>query len=336
MLRAVLGRRGGETGDVVELPYSTLNATRPANDVGAASITVPTGSLDAATRTALAGALAWRDELSVWDDSDDREPLWVGPLQPPTFTRDSVTLPARDLWAWFDHRTLEHDRTYRDVDLGIIFTAHSADALRRDPTPRINVIPTSVGTVGDRVVKATQHLNAGDAMRELCRSGVDFTMAGRTLLLSSARIPGVRLPPLTDHQVDGLSTLAPANTATEVTVLGATRADGTQVFGTAAADAPAEGLLQVVVNEPAVLDGTSARHSAQVTLDASLTPGRPFTATVTGWTRPRLMVPNGVVRIAVAAGVVTLLGDYRLTSVTFSAGADGAPSVVGTFVPVEG
>lgn len=333
MLWATLGRRGGAPGGTVELPYSSLTATRPANDVGNATVTVPTGSLGGATATALADALAWRDELTVWDDTDDSEPLWVGPLQPPTYTRDTVVLPVRDLWAWFDHRTLEHDRTYRDVDLGIIFTAHAADALRRDPSPLITVTPTSVGIGGDRAVKAAQHLNAGDAMRELCRSGVDFTMAGRVLLLSSARVPGGRLPPLADHLVEAPTTGSPADTATEVTVLGATRADGHQVTGTASVDAPPQGLLQAVVNEPAVLDGTSARHAAQAALDAST--GLPFTATVTGWTSLRRIVPNMLTKVAVQVGVLTLLGDYRVTSATFSAAADGAPGVSVTFVPVE-
>jgi len=329
MLRATLTRRGGAP-SLAELPYSTLTATRLANEVGSVSLAVPVGGLNDDARRKLGDATAWRDELAVYDD---RSLLWVGPLMPPAFTREAVTLTGKDLFAWFDHRVLGVDRTYRATDLGIIFTGHAADAMRRDDSPGITVSPTSVGIGGDRVVTAKQRQYAGDAMRELCRSGVDFTMNGRELVLSSSRSPGTRLPVLAGHLADGPSTAPPADVATEVTILGVTRADGSQVVATATRDAPPEGLLQVVVNEPAVLDKVSARHAALTALDAS--PGLPFTATLLpGWAPWADLVPNRICRVAVNAGVRDLLGDYRLVSVTFNA-EPGRLGVSGTFVPVE-
>lgn len=331
MLRAVLTSRGGGW-TLAELPYSSLSVTRVENESGNAALTVPVQGLSDDAGRALAGMLSWRDEVAIYDDTDDDEPLWVGPLSAPSFTRSGVTLGAKDLFAWYDHRVLPHDRHYRDDDLALIFTGHAADAMSRDPSPNIDVVPGFAGATGDRDVLAAQHLYAGDAMRELIRSGVNMTMAGRRMFVSQSG----RLPPLIDANVDEPQVQPPPQVATEETVLGASRPDGTQVSGTWALADAEQGLLQLVRNEPAIRDGTSALHAAQVGLKTDLAPAAPFVVTIKpGWAKMRDMIPGRVSKIAVTVGVKTVLGDHRLASVTFTAGPDGAPGISATFVPVE-
>src|SRR5687767_7594667 len=266
-LRVSLGPRGGGP-SLADLPFSALSFGRLRNDVSTASVTVPVEGMSGADRKVLGQVGRWTHEVAVWDEAEDDEPAWVGPCTDPSFTQQAVTLGCKDLFAWFDHRLLPTDRDFDADDLAQVFAAYAADALSEDPSPNITVSPSATGVRGDRQVRAAQYLYAGDQMRELVRSGVDFTVLGREVLVFERDVGGL-LPALTADSLDG-ATLAPsgADPATEAVVLGTSLTASDQVVGRVAEPGHRDGLLQVVRNEAAVRDEPSARHAAAGMLDA--------------------------------------------------------------------
>lgn len=206
----------------------------------------------------LSNLRAWRYEVSVFRDSDE---VWVGPLVEPTYVYDGMSLGARDLFNWFERRVHPVDRALT-ADLSAIFAQYMTDAMLNDSSPNITFNINPIGVTGTRAVQALQYPRVADSLRELSRSGVDFTTIGREVSV----FPEVADDPILNltediFEVDSVR-LAGLDMGNQITILGAQPAGvTTPLVGQAGGvDVP---LVQQVYTDPTILDIPSATSAAE-------------------------------------------------------------------------
>ncbi|HZQ86300.1 MAG TPA: hypothetical protein VFA83_15740 [Acidimicrobiales bacterium] len=271
--RGFLQCRGG--GVLTELPIVGGSMSRRLDDMSDARVTITGASvmgLDAGRRAACLRDLRllnpWEHELSLWRDGEE---VWVGPIVQPKWGVDSIDVVARDLFQWFEKRRLWRNRTFVATDLATIFETYAVDALHHDPTPAIDLAPTPTGITGDRTILAGAYRRAADELRELARSGLDFTFVARQMIVGGLELDVPAIPTLvTEHftapgptcDLDGLSAV------TQTAVVGTNRTNqGDPIVGIAGGIDPELGLLQEVFNESSVGDHNSALAAADSRLD---------------------------------------------------------------------
>lgn len=272
--RAFVRERGGPI--IAELPWESLAYGRALNDSSDATVSVgPRGLADETCCWALNRVRAWSHELSIWRDDEE---VWRGPTGDPAFGRDAVDLEARDLFAWFDRKTLPIPRNLNGVDLGTIFETWAQDALSLDD-PGIILRVRTVGETGDRSVGIGEIVFSGDQLRGLGRTALDWTMIVDELFAGSPLLEQPTVPILHDDEWIGPSMrLVGAEMATQVIVVGSSgAAAGDPIIATAGGgDAeratdiepdPEFGLIQQVFNESEIDDQASADFAAQEILD---------------------------------------------------------------------
>lgn len=239
-----------------ELLWESLNFGRRVDEVSSATVTC--GSAPPYVR-------AWQHELVIFRND---ELAWCGPVSPPTWDANqdtpNVTIQAPDLFGWFDVRCLERDRSWTQEDLSAPFEQAAADALERDPSPNIEFSTSTTGVKGDRKIVGAQFGKAGDFLRELARSGLDFTMFGRQLICGGPEIPRIPAFVLTDDTLLSPKVQGGQETGSEAIVIGAN--SGTQqvpIVGRAGGVDADIGLVQRVFTESTILDQNSAEAAAQ-------------------------------------------------------------------------
>lgn len=250
-----------------ELEWQSLSYGRKVDDMSDARVTVGADGLaDEECCQALSGLQAWKHEISIWRDGVE---AWVGVVGDPEYTADGVTIPARDLFQWMERRNLEHDRTFTGVDLALVFRQYVLDALDRDTSPNITVELYTSGAIGDRSIVALARRRAADELRELARTGVDFTMIGRRMLVGGEELPLSPLPPLTEAVIDDPRlTVRGLDAASEVIVVGSTDENSDIPHsGVARAVSSEIGLVQVTVSESSIKDDDSCESAAQSRVD---------------------------------------------------------------------
>lgn len=258
----IVGRGGGDLVDIP--PIESLTFTRRLDEQSTCTIRIPAGSKFTAAE--------WRHELEVRDNWG--RVVWAGPVVDVEDGYDDPSVvQARDLSCWFDRRFVYRDRTYTQDDLAQIFAQLARDALEPDPSPNISIVTRECGVLGDRVYAAATYEYAGDKLRELARTGVDYTAIGRRLLIGGAvtdsgvwrlaapmvakakrRRRGLHLAD--DVAVVGATVTTPATDDTEATVHTAT---GRSADPVVIAD---RGLLQARFNETDIRDDGSAEANA--------------------------------------------------------------------------
>jgi hypothetical protein len=264
--QAFIQPRGGGR-PIGELQWQSLSFGRALDEMTTATLTVgATGLANQECCWALAQARPWEHELSIHRDGEE---VWVGVWARPIYGLDQVRVTCRDLFQWLERRLLPRDRTFVNHDLGIIFGRYALDALSRDDSPNITVTSGICGVLGDRSVAASARRFAADEMRELSRTGVDFTMLVRELLVGGVEVPTPELPTLVDGMLDGPQ-LAPDGLAgaSEVVVTGARRENSDEPYvGVAGGVDTRIGLVQQVVAEPSIRDNLSCIKAARTRLD---------------------------------------------------------------------
>lgn len=331
--------RGG--GELLPLPFSTLDCGRRLDDMSDASLTLNQTTLrnfSPAVQAKCCGLLseieAWSHELALWRDGDpsSSEPTWVGPIVKPRFGVASVTLTARDLFQWFERRLLERDRVFTATDLADIFEQYAVDALHRDPSPNIDLNTISAtGVTGDREVQIVAGRRAADEMRELARSGLDFTMIGRAMVAGGTEVPTADLGVLfTDHFDEHDLTEDGLQTETESVVIGSPL--GTTSGPIRAVSGGVDvtrGLVQNVSSESTIKDETSAQALADSRQALFGTSPKFFTARLlpvapVGYEE---LIPGAVADLRVQLMCRTLEGAHRLMDVKTQVGDDGSEAV---------
>lgn len=259
--------RGGAVVNA-EVAFESLNYRRRVDDMTDARVTIGASGL-AGERCclALSNLRAWQHEVAVV--RDDVADTWVGVVGDPDYGGGQVTVPARDLFQWMERRDLPHDRTFVATDLAEVFRQYVLDALERDPSPNIDVDMHTSGTTGDRSIEAAAHRRAADELRELARSGVDFTMIGRRMLVGGQELPLPPLPLLTDAMVDDPHLVVRGlDAVSEATVIGATDENSRAPHSGTAGGVDADiGLVQTTTTESSIKDDASCEAAAQSRVD---------------------------------------------------------------------
>ncbi len=293
------------------LDYQSASFGGVLDDISSASVTIGSrGLANSDCCRVLQQINFYEHEISIQRDGVE---VWVGPVLDPSFSEDSVTIPARDLFHWFERRVLPTDRNITD-DLASIFDQFATDALSIDTSPNISIAPNPTGVIGQRTVIANNFDRAADRLRELSTTALDFTARGRTIICGGQTVTTPAIAVLSAELLTGAK-ITPKGSimATDVIVTGQTLANGTQMIARAGAGS---GLVQVVYSEPSILDQPSLDHAAQsyyamlsdpVYVEGGvLDPQTPFDFAD--------LISGARVDVALMIGCKTLIGPQRLKS----------------------
>jgi len=335
--------RGGTGAGKTLFPWTQITWSRVLDDTSQATVEadgtcgVPVG----------AEAFPWRTETSLIRDG---EQVWVGPIyQPasnPNQTPDQLTIAARDITAWWDHRLIhqDHDYTGNPTDLAFILQALSEDAMAPDNSPGLFVTATECGILGTPQILAAQHQIAGSQIRTLSNSGVDWTCVNRDVLMGGSAVPVAPIAmTFRDEHFTNVPTVTPDGSvqANSWIVRGSgSGVAGDTIYGAAQNNDAAmlDGLLESVDTDSSIQDNTTAQSAAQSQLNLTSAP-----VTVTnGFLDPTapfpisVLVPGALCWLELVHTTIPAVGQFRLSgiTVTFQAGDNQVEQVQPTFTPV--
>lgn len=344
--RVVLQTRGGGT-QIAEIPYETLTYSRVVDEISDAEVVVGGDSLPQQERAeaiarcgeVLDQANPWEHEIAIYRDEDDRDEwyeAWVGVVLEPDVGEEKATIRARGLFQWFERRRLPTDRNLANTDLAQIFNLFALDALNQDDSPNIVIAPTNAGVTGDRKIFAHDSRRSADELRELSRSGVDWTEFGRVILIGGEEVPTDALARLDGATLRSVRRVRRGLEAgTETTVVGAGGGEETApIFARAGGTDPDLGLVQRVDQEQGILDTTSAQQAAdtrQAFLDTGIPTYVTGTLTEDAPFSHQDLLPGSRVELAIPWPRV--VGDFRLRRVDVLDDAEGETIDV-EFVPL--
>ncbi len=324
--RVFIHERGNLGSAVIEVPWTGVDWARVLDDTSAATVRAGGGCC---APIHAAGVGPWSHEVIITRSPGGR--VWSGPLVEMRDTSgEGLVIEARDLSAWHDRRRVHTDQFHTNAPLTDIYQAIWDDSMQPDPVPGYTLQVTPTLEVGDREILADQHMIAGDALRDLGRTGLDWTVIDRVHHVGGEEVD---TPPV-GVLIDGHFTEPPdviidgAGMVNDWVVSGAGGgAEGDEVVGTAPHPGPlgAEGLLEGVASEPSVLDQTSADEAAEQrrarTAEALafirggvLTPQAPFDVAA--------LVPGARVQVALTGRCIPVLRVQRLTAVRVSVTVD--------------
>lgn len=210
----------------------------------------------------------WCNDMSLYRDADL---VWQGPVSGISYTGDQVTVSAKDVTAWLARRVIRNllDFTIATgsgaTDLALIAQAILQDALGPDDPNVLQYLAVTLsGVVGERKYPANSSY-AGDELRELARTGIDFTAIGRRIIIAG-EVPFGRLATLTDEDFAGPLTVIEDGTA----AVSKAYVVGQGVTATSGGIGPC-GLIERLEKEDEIRD----LNSAQAEADALVMAGSP-------------------------------------------------------------
>lgn len=253
------------------LAHSTLRWSRGLDDMSSADVVCAPVDEFVVRPGQIVDALAaleeWEHELWVFRDTD-RDPVWLGPITPaPVYTEAGATVYAKDLFAWLERRFQPLNRAFASTDLSTVFRTYLEDALAVENSMGIRLRITPSGISGARSVQSSSFPRTADLLRELGRVGVDWTMVGRVLVAGGIEVPTPDLPTLVDDVLldPQLSSIAAASRV--VVVGGSLNPSSAPPQGVAEVAGSPKGLVEVLFNEPLMLDQISVDNAAASRLD---------------------------------------------------------------------
>lgn len=258
----------------------------------------------------------WATEIVVFRDGRD---AWAGPVTDVTFGYGSVRVEADDLTAWWDRRTIP-TLNFVGEDLTNVFLGIIAEALTPDDSMNMNIISELTGVIVDRTYNGNIYQYAGDAIRELADTGLDYTAYSRNIIVGGEEVdasPFVTL--LDEHWTEPPDVRDRGNEQATVVVV---KGEGVQ----AVAFAPQEyidyyGYIVRVFEEPDILDEPSCLLAAKSRVDLLKDPqfietpigaGLKTTAPIT----LEQLIPGMRIRVDTQSTCRKVVNDFRLQQVT--------------------
>jgi hypothetical protein len=252
--------------------------------------------------------------------------VWQGPLSAKQSEGTKGDYTARDLSSWWDRRLLPVDRVYSQTDLATIFEQLADDAMLEDSSPNIIVSTTPTGILGDRKYLAGQNLFAGQELRSIAQTGIDFTTIVREIRAGGIVVPTEPIVLLQDRHlvgppsvnVDGLSM------ANRVRVVGAGGGDSIDPIVGEARDEESiakYGLVDAVLRDDSIRDVGSAAAAAVSHLALVRAPVPVLASVALDSTAPVLieqLVPGALVGCAFTSSGIEVAGTYRIQKVGVS------------------
>lgn len=353
--------RGGER-PVAQVKFNSIKYNRKIDEVSTATVTVGIRGMRpyiAPPRTAdtdvapgysfrevtdsccwLLGEInPWQHELVIYRNGDL---VWAGPIQIIDIGNDDgvAIIEADDMMKWFDRRFIRCEIDMSGADISAIWQAIFRSAHDIAPVNlTTSVKPT--GIKGDRYYAPEHFRYAGDEMRELARTGLDWTAVGRTVHVGPQEISTPSIATLVDDNFQKAPRIIKSgiDTGTRWVVGGGGGgADGptywSEVPGTLQND-PTFGLIERYVNEPSILDAddpeSSSRAAAQTRWDLLQAPvvyvKDGILSPSAGVTMNEL-VPGARVDLNLVDVCQPIIEEYRLqdVSVSFTVNDDGSSS----------
>lgn len=323
--RVLIHPRDTLTRAVLEVPWRSVTYSRVLDETSAARVQAGAGCCEALRAVAVR---PWSHTLAIYrtGGGGDAVRVWSGPV---TALEDGegVTFDARDLSAWFERRRVHSDQLHFTTDLSTIYEAFWLDAMAPDPVPDFTLQITPAGRDADREVLADQNRMVGDELRELGRTGLDWTVIDRVHLVGPEEI---ETPPIAtligEHfaepptiSMDGLDQV------NDWVVSGTGGgAEGDEVVGVANTPFGPEGLLEGVASESSILDASSADDNAATRLARTSVPqtfireGQLVAKAPVAFTD---LIPGARVRVALGDRCLPVLQEQRLQSVNVAVSA---------------
>lgn len=191
--------------------------------------------------------------------------VWEGPILTVVFRNDQVRIEARDLSWWFERRVHGQTFNFKAVDASDVFLAITADALEQD-NPNLQVTSEATGVLVSRTILLSSYKLVGDTIRELSRTGIDWTVHTRAMIAGKRLLP-FKLPriAISEEHISGEIEvqLRGLEMATQVVV----RGDNAGGTGVAGSKEPYFGLVTRLFTENTIKDTASGAVAAQTRLD---------------------------------------------------------------------
>jgi hypothetical protein len=342
--RAFIEPRGGVrpgVGPIAEILFDTLRWERVLDETASASVQASS----AACTGLLAGVKSWRHELAIYRDVDGREDWgceWGGPLIGPSSSDEiSVTIPARDVTAWFDRRLFTRSFKLTQRDLAEAWNVYVAEATNQDSTPLIDATATDTGIEADREVRFTQGRRIADELRELARSGIDFTAICHTVHVGGRETTTRDLGVWRSAEIAKISWreqgLEAGNDVVVIGAGGGPQSSPIRATVRSQSDADADGLLSTAANESSIKDVASAQAAADTRLDMLLEPPLYVTVTLAPECETPIqeLIPGSLVHLEPMPERVPidLPADWRISKVTVDADRNGGETIAVELLP---
>lgn len=302
-----------------EMDWDTIAYGRNANETGEATVKWFQG--DAQIPPFLIQAEPWEHDLVIWRHAEP-DPVFAGPLRTVKYSSGGTTVTAKDGTTWFEKRRIHTDETYDNVDLAFIFGKIAGLALAQDPSPALQIITAPCGVVGTRITRAAEAAVAADLLRELSRSGVDWTAVGRRILIGGPSLTDpLGMLVLIDEAVLN-PTLEKAGdvTVTKQTIRWQAPDQTPMLKSVSSTQVALLGLLETLDEEPDIADSTSAGDAAQARLDLLSENPRVVGSVLTSDapTTVNQLVPGRIVDFRLSTLPELAIGETRLQKVAVS------------------
>jgi hypothetical protein len=277
---AYLFSRDGKT-RLKELPFTSLEWSRTIDNFSEASITIGGDIFPVPDDDVRDIIDCWKFEVGIYRNNTK---VWCGPITNVEMEANSLVISAADISVWLQHRLIYTDRKFKQADLAAIASWVVADAMSVDNVPGLVANFTNTGVKGDREYRADHYLSASDELDELARTGVDWTIVNREMVVGNFEIPATKIPGLVqEHLTDDPSiSIAGGAMGTAFYVIGsdppqeddappepenADKDPGPKVVGIARGGNPkVYGVHDRVVTESAIIDTSSATANARTRL----------------------------------------------------------------------
>ena len=263
----------------------------------------------------------------------------VGPVTDVLQGSQLIDVEVSDASALWERREIE---TMIDAsgDLATLFAVFHEEVIGLDN--RFGTVLHLVESLvqGERFVSSEDNMFLATMLRELARSGVDYTMVGRNLYVNGV-IDRAPVATLTDAHFVGEIKVQKVGKAQAnyVVVVGGSTATGGTVRGIAQdpTSIAEMGKLVRVFRESSILDVPSAVTAAEQRLETLLDPiviTMPTGSLISPMAPVTLsqLIPGNVIRINTSATGVSLERDFRIGSLTIHFNG----TVSATFIPIGG
>lgn len=345
----MLYARGVRTATLAQVRASSVQWSRSLDRVSQAACVID-GIAKLSCCTELAAVRPRKHELGILRNG---RRIWVGPVTAVDLDGDQLSVEASDLAWWLTKRFIHNDHSWPVdetsglplTDLAEMFNVIVGDAMSVDNSPGLVAAATACGVKGAREVLASEHTNAAQVIDELSSTGIDWTMVDAAMRAGGVAVPTTPVAVLDDTAFSRPPTISIADRgASRIGVAGSGAGVGLDpVYGeygpgdaSYAALVAEFGVTEELASVANIDDSPSAAAAARTRWDllkapvavldsGTLSPYAPITQDQ--------LVAGAVVQVRLANLCIPLLSQYRLSTVSGEADADGERINV-TFQPV--
>jgi hypothetical protein len=276
------------------------------------------------------GLVRYGYEIGIYRDSVI---VWQGPVVDLTYDGWDIEISAEDKMGWLKVRPIWEQLDYPDPgeEASIVFNDVITNAMSRDNVPGLVANATATGVRVIRTFVPNPPQIAFDAVQELSRTAVDYTMVGPNMTAGSFVVPAPPIAYITDQALVGLPSVEflGSNFATQWFVTGDPEQD---LLGTYGGIDPDVGLVVRIAQEDDIKDQASLDQNAKSRYELSsglLVSGVDLTLDPAAPIPVELICPGQTWDLRLTDSCVPLVGRFRLKTISFDVSAsDGLAEVV--------